>query len=281
MPSGALDTRPRGAAMKRSSAIAALIVGAGCAAGLGYWVGRSRPAPAPIVHAPVARSVPTQIADDTAPTPPSVRPRPPPAPIRQLIADAIEQAPVHGIAEVDAYLDSLEARARSQRKVTALEIEPGLAMIQRHSARPDQDIGTFAQRMQRLQRELEGVTEAPRPDRPELKTQLGGLLDQIERPRDDTEKQDRIRQYLALARQLGDEEQAQVLERLNSAVHAARGPVDEHALDALWSAIERAEDAAERQALIADYLELARELPDAESQERLASLNERYGAQGR
>src|SRR5688572_20406856 len=53
--------------------------------------------------------------------------------VRKQIEDAIrtEVEPLRGRDEVMAYLDRLRARAVAQRKVTALEVEPGLAAIER------------------------------------------------------------------------------------------------------------------------------------------------------
>jgi hypothetical protein len=53
--------------------------------------------------------------------------------MRTRIEQAIERevASLRGREEVSSYLESLRARATAQRRVTALEVEPGVAAIER------------------------------------------------------------------------------------------------------------------------------------------------------
>ena len=68
------------------------------------------------------------------------------------------------------------------------------------------------------------------------------------------------------------------LRRLNQLAGTAPPSADPQAVSVLWSAIERARDANERQGLIASYLELVRALPEEQSQARLAELSARFGS---
>jgi len=53
--------------------------------------------------------------------------------MRARIEEAIrtEVEPLHGRRDVEAYLERLTRRAVAQRRVTALEVEPGVAAIER------------------------------------------------------------------------------------------------------------------------------------------------------
>jgi hypothetical protein len=64
-------------------------------------------------------------------------------------------------ATLDSYLDSLEARARKQGRVTAFEVEPGITLIDQLTG--DSERATrFALRMETLQKQLE-PPPAPAP----------------------------------------------------------------------------------------------------------------------
>lgn len=83
--------------------------------------------------------------------------------MRAAIRDAIASAPVHSQVEVAAYLDALERRALNQHVVTALEVEPGIAIIKRYVPEPEPEIERFSQRMLKIQRGFEAARERIQP----------------------------------------------------------------------------------------------------------------------
>ena len=200
--------------------------------------------------------------------------------MRVAIRDAIDRAPVHAAPDLAHYLDSLEARARAQRAVTALEVEPGIDMIRRHSFEPDEEIDRFTERMQALQREFAAPPERARST-PELDSELDRLVIDIGHPTDERDKQASIARYLEVAQKLDEAARDRALQRLNEIAAVARPTADPQTVKVLWSAIENARDPSERQTLIASYLELVRTLPDEQSEARLAELSARFGARER
>jgi hypothetical protein len=202
---------------------------------------------------------------------------PPPSPTRVSIRKEIEQARATNCSDIDAYLDSLEDRARNNGKVTALEVEPGIALIHKKCVDPDR-VGQFSARMLRLQHELRGDPEPlPSLDRLAVRKRLDELLEQIRYPQGEAKKQALIRQYLDLTQHLGLEDRLQVETDLN-AVAAPKSPQpDPLAADALWDAIEREPNEENRQVLIREYLNVIHRLPEDEWQVRTVKLNRRYG----
>jgi hypothetical protein len=144
--------------------------------------------------------------DIPLPVPPDVR-----AQIRQAVET--EVAPLKGAGEVERYLGDLEARARRNRRVTALEVEPGVEAIQRLAGeigpeRTQEKLATFTQTMARLSAELDGR------DRPAPPTDFNDLARRIEAARGD-ERNALIRRYDEATRGLPPEEQQREIERLN------------------------------------------------------------------
>jgi len=210
---------------------------------------------------------------------PSAKPMPAPSPMRARIREEVERAEVHDAADVERYLDSLEARARAQGKVTALEVEPGIEKIQRFSQNPDEKIARFGERMLRVQRELSGTPPAAISPQREVLRQLDLLLADIRLPKDEAEKQEHIRKYLELARGLDEPQQSEELQALNQAAGVQRGPADPRAADTLWATIQASANENERQGLIREYLALIGQLSEAEQEPRLSALNARYRAE--
>jgi hypothetical protein len=82
---------------------------------------------------------------------------------RAAILDAIARAPVKGPEDVDRYLDTLFEQARRRGRVTALDIEPGIAVALNHSSDSNK-VEAFTSRMLDLQRQLAGKPiEEPTP----------------------------------------------------------------------------------------------------------------------
>ena len=189
---------------------------------------------------------------------------------RREIDDAILHAPVHDAVELDAYLDNLEAQARARGHVTALDIEPGLAMIQQHSEDP-QRVAAFSERMLKLQEELSGRARPEPPRAATAHQQLRALSSRIQHS-DGEEKQEAIRQYLKAAEALPDQQEAEALASLNTMVQAVPQAPDSSALAALLTGIQQAPDQVKRQELIREYLEYSEGLPEEEHQRAMADL---------
>jgi len=201
--------------------------------------------------------------------------------MRAAIRKAIEEAPVRAEVDVAPYLDALERRAREQGAVTALEVQPGIAIIKNYVAEPDAEIERFSERMLKLQRSLQDPRERTQPPPLERQRQLERLAGDITHARSETEKQASIAEYLKHAAALDPEAHDAALQRLNAIAGVRPPQADKGAANALWTGIERARDPNERQALIADYLELIRTLPEAEADARLADLSAKFGDQER
>jgi len=261
------------AQLRTALAVAGLAAALGIA--LGYWLGQ--PSSQVGERAPPASLSPSPALTAAAASAP--RSRPAPSPMREAIRRAVEAAPVEGAPDLGAYLDSLEARAVAQRAVTALEVEPGIAMIRRHSPEPDQEAQAFTERMRQLQLSFDAPAPAARPTPIEVDRQLTRLIGQIERPESEASKQAAIASYLELSRGLDDEAREKSLRQLDMVAVAAPRAADPHAIETLWSAIGRAHDPEVRQALIRDYRELLQALPAEESDARLTALSEQYGSQ--
>jgi len=199
--------------------------------------------------------------------------------MRTAVRSAINEAPVHAAPDLASYLDSLEARARAQRQVTALEVEPGIEMIRRYSFEPEEEIEHFTERMQALQHEF-APPEVVRPAL-EVRVELDRLRADIDHPKDESDKQASIARYMAVTRQLDEASRDEALRRLNEHAAAPATATDPQSERVLWSAIEHARDPADRQVLIASYLDLVHTLPEEQGQARLAELSARFGAQTR
>jgi hypothetical protein len=196
--------------------------------------------------------------------------------MRAQVREEIALARESGCSDVDAQLDSLEARARAHRKVTALEVEPGIAILQRCGE--IERIGPFSQRMIRLQVELGGGAEpSPPPDRLEVRRQLDQLSGDIQHSKDEPQKQAYIRQYLERMQDLEPQERAEAAMELNRMATPNPSPPAPTAPDTLWKAIQNETDESKRQVLIRDYVELMPQLPEEERQVRTATLTRRFG----
>jgi hypothetical protein len=194
--------------------------------------------------------------------------------LRALIVRAIAEAPVRNRTDLPSYLDGLEARAREQGRVTALEIEPGLEMVTRHGGGPE-EIAAFSQRMKKLQAELGG--SSTRPESAAASVRARALLSELEQARGDRQ-QALIREYRAIVEHLPAEEQAEAGAALGNVAGVRREEPDRAMLDTLFRGIETAATQSERQSLIHDYLELVQGLPEEEERHRLELLRARFGS---
>jgi len=129
------------------------------------WAVRAQPAPSP--GAAQAASSSARAVEESPPAP--VRPLPPTVDVRAKIAQAVEQkAPaLKSPRDVEHYLDDLEAQARRNRQVTALEVQPGLFAIARMRGElgPERALELelqFTQKMARLSSEYDETARATR-----------------------------------------------------------------------------------------------------------------------
>lgn len=82
--------------------------------------------------------------------------------MRAQVADAAEDAiKVVDSASLETYLAALEARARKQGRVSALEIEPALAVLQQFDESGARTLA-FTQKMRDLQQSLETAATGAR-----------------------------------------------------------------------------------------------------------------------
>jgi hypothetical protein len=130
-----------------------LVAAIGLVAAGAFALGELRAASPSPVAAP-ARAA-TTLADEP---PPSATAAPPPD-ARSQIRRAIEvaQPSLRTQADVERYLGELEARARRNHQITALEVEPGLAAIRGLEVEPQRMVEleiAFTGKMKRLVEEL-------------------------------------------------------------------------------------------------------------------------------
>lgn len=265
--------------MARIPGAAVLALTAALGVTLGYRLGM------PSSAARVARTAPS-VSTVVEPAPvvqksPTLRQPPPVAPMRKAIRAAIDAAMRDDTVDLDAYLGSLEARATAQRAVTALEVEPGIAMIRRYSSDPEQDVMTFTERMRDLQRSFEVRSDPVGVEPSERANRLKLVLNEIEHATTEEAKQRGIATYLESARALDDGARDEALERLNAVAAMDRHVADSGTVDTLWSAIGNAADPARRQVVIGEYLEVLKNLPEEEREARLTALSQTYGAERR
>jgi hypothetical protein len=139
------------------------------------------------------------------PTPGSVRAR-----VREVIRD--DAARVTAPAEVEAYLDQLEQKARSEGRVTAFEVEPGADAIRRSGGDPVA-VSAFYARMAKLSAELDRRSVSDEP------LDLDEIADRFEEAEGDA-KRDWRRRYLAAASSLDDEARVAAIARLQQLTNA-------------------------------------------------------------
>jgi len=254
--------------LKRWPPVLWLVVAVAAASlAVGFWIGRSR----------TPATEPAALSSQSNPM--GAQPSRPPAGqggLRPQIRQAIERAPVHGPEDVDRYLDALEAQARRQGQVTALEVEPGVAMARRFYPTEPEKVASFTSRMLRVQTELQDA--APQATDPaEARKRLAELTAQIPRAPNEGQRQELIRTYLDLARQLPPEEHPELIQKLNQVAGTTGSKSDARAADSLWAAIQNEADEENKQDLIRDYLTLIAKLDENERARRLGELNTRYG----
>jgi hypothetical protein len=146
--------------------------------------------------------------------------------MRVQVAEAVEQAAKHvGPASLEDYLATLEARARTQGRVSALEVEPGLEMIQRHD-QTGEKLLQFARRMQALQRELASDDEKAEPSAPP-EQRLDMLSARIAQAESEAARQAAVRAYLETVGELPPGSEGAALAELNRLTNAHGAATDD------------------------------------------------------
>jgi hypothetical protein len=195
--------------------------------------------------------------------------------MRALVAKTVEGAPVRDRLELAAFLTALETRARAGGRVTALEVEPGMAAAVQQGE--NEQAAAFAERMAALSRELDGQGTEGR-EAEIAAAPIGATAADLGRISAATgaERQALIRGYVQAAVSLPENEASDRLAELN---RLAGGPpaVDVAAVDGLRARIDAA-DGQVRGALIREWVELASALPEDERARRIEELDRRYGA---
>lgn len=218
------------------------------------------------------RTAPTTAAADV-----HVRPAPAraPAPRGLDLRPSIEQEEqlalpgLHGRADVEAYLERLEARARAQGRVTAVEIEPGMtAIFALRGTVPEPDVlamaDDFDARMQALGAEL-GAAARPSPMGVE---QAFAALEEAEDPR---AREAATRQVLDGLESLDEPARLAAEARLDEALRDDAPPPAADPL-ALRRAIDEAAGQHDRELAVQRYVEAVENLPREEAEALLAEV---------
>ncbi len=176
---------------------------------------------------------------------------------------------LHGRADVEAYLERLEARARAQGRVTAVEIEPGMTAIFTLRGRvSEEDVlamaDDFDTRMQALGVEL-GTTA--RPASPDVERAFAALA-RAEGPR---AREAATREVLDGLETLDEPARLAAEARLDEALeeHAAAPAADPLELR---RAMDEAEGTRNRQLAVREYVEAVENHPREQADALLAEV---------
>ena len=199
--------------------------------------------------------------------------------MRQRVAEVIESEAVQltKIDSVDNYLAALKNRAIKQKKVTALEIEPGIHAIMNLESTigPEETqnkIAAFTNEMESLSRTFDNRTEAAMLSEAALEQ----TLDKIASAETDEIRQSEIRKYMDAVDGIEDiDEKARMMNRLEEITAVSKKDVVAPAdFDALASAISTAGDDATRRSAIQAYLEATQALDPEDQINALDRLRE-------
>jgi hypothetical protein len=199
------------------------------------------------------------------------------ADIRRQINEAVERsARSTNRDNLPQFLQGLLDRARAQGKITALESEVGMDVIQRAGGDIETQIA-YTQKLNDLARELSGESKRPQPTPAQARAQVSALGTRLDQGTfaDENEREALIREFTEKAHTLGAEGEIEAMQRLNAIVarrqpQAAAPPTD---LASQWSAVEHAQG-AERQAAIKRLIEAIDRLPPSEQIDQQQRLNE-------
>jgi hypothetical protein len=215
---------------------------------------------------------PSELAADALARPTHARvPRRPHVDLRPSIEHEEERAlpGLHGRADVEAYLDRLEARARAQGRVTAVEIEPGMtAIFALRGPLPEGEVLALAEafdaRMQALGAEL-GAAARPAP--PRFEEALAALA----RAEGSDAREAATRVALDALEPLDEPTRLAAEARLDAALGAPEPPP---AADpqALRQAIDQAAGARDRALAVRRYVEAVENLPREQAEGLLAEV---------
>lgn len=189
--------------------------------------------------------------------------------IRARVAEALAEG--RRGHEVGAYLDELEATARRQGRVTALEILPGLAVIERAFPDDMERSVAFTRRMERVARELGTSDDGARPTTaiaPEIlvttmaNTAQGPARDQL------------VRKALSAIDRLPVEEQPAAFAAVSRATAPGAPAAPPVSLDGLLEQVRSAAGGEARRSLVRSFVEIASNLPPEEQERRFRQLEE-------
>ena len=226
-------------------------------------------------------------ARDTPPAPPDrtagssrSADAPPVQTMRDRVAAVIAKEVTHLKAEreIAQYLETLKERAVRQQRVTALEVQPGVAALQtlESDLGPDEmnrRIDVFTSEMAALSKQF---GHAPDPPPPPTPGETDAMLQKIAGEQDEEKKRQAVGDYLDRVRGTGNgEAEAALMLRLDETLPKKRTPSSEPDIDLLLNAVETAEDNDAKQTAVHEYLERTRALPSEEqaaAQKRLDGL---------
>jgi hypothetical protein len=218
------------------------------------------------------RAAPTPEAEDVRVGPTHARaPEPRGLDLRPSIEQEEQLAlpGLRGRVDVEAYLERLEARARANGRVTAVEIEPGMtAIFALRDTMPEPDVlamaDDFDARMQALGTELGA---AARPSPPDLEQALAALAE-AEGPR---AREAATRRVLDGLEPLDEPARLAAEARLDEALreHAAPPAADPRELR---RAIGEAAGPRDRELAVQRYVEAVENLPSEQAEALLAEV---------
>jgi hypothetical protein len=182
-------------------------------------------APALAAASPAVAPVsPAAAAAAPLPPAPSRRPSlavPPVAMLPPAVQREVETAvpTLHSEGDVDRYLAELQARARRQGRVTAVEVEPGVQAIAQLEAslppgRAVEKLAEWQQQMSALSRELQPPAPAENPAQ---------LLTAIGRTHKEEARQELIARYLQATASMSPEDRLAAQQQLDQLIHSGTG----------------------------------------------------------
>lgn len=180
--------------------------------------------------------------------------------------------------ELDMLLDELEAQARKQGKVTALEVRTGLAALD--AAYPnDPDKGAaFARRMESLSRELEA--RAGTPGTPSPSVSVLAHLQAIESSAPGPARDRMTREALDAIDRLPVDEQEKALAGLDRATAKGAVPAAPADPERILADLRQSPGGTSRRGLVEELLRAIADLPVEEQERRLRELDAATAAPG-
>jgi hypothetical protein len=206
------------------------------------------------------------------------RPRPHAADpgIRGQVRQAVERgAQLTTRDNLPQYLQGLLDRARAQGKITALESEVGMDMIQRVGGDIETELA-YTSKLNALARELSGEANRPQATPAQARAEVSAIGARLASGQfaDGHERETLIRDYTDKATALGAEAEVQAMQRLNDIVgKPAPTAAPAGALKAQWAIVEST-SGTDQQAAIEHLMAVIDRLPPGEQHDHLQRLND-------